>query len=98
MNDFIVSLVRTWVPVGIGAVLTWLATNYNIVVPDDASSSLVVGVAALVIAIYYALARAVEKAFPALGKLLVGLGIGKAPQYPPTEPESVTAVKAARGY
>lgn len=82
MNDFIISLIRTWVPVGIGAFITWLATNYDIVVPADASSSLVVGVAALVIAVYYALARAVEKAFPALGRLLVGLGAGKAPQYP----------------
>lgn len=85
MNDFIVSLVRTWVPIGVGSVLAWLATNYDIVVPADASSSLVVGVAALIIAIYYAAARAVEKAFPSLGKLLVGLGIGKAPTYPPVE-------------
>jgi len=84
MNDFVTSLIRTWVPVGIGSFLAWLATNYDIVVPADASSSLVVGVAALIIAVYYALARAVEKAFPSLGKLLVGLGIGKAPQYPPT--------------
>jgi len=48
MNDFVTSLIRTWVPIGIGAFITWLATNYDIVVPADASSSLVVGVAALV--------------------------------------------------
>jgi hypothetical protein len=90
MSDFITSLIRTWVPIGVGAVITWLATNYNIVVPEDASSSLVVGVAALVTALYYAAARAVEKAYPWLGKLLVGLGVGKAPEYP--------AVTKARGY
>jgi hypothetical protein len=95
MNDFVTSLIRTWVPIGIGAFITWLATNYNIVVPDDASSSLVVGVAALVTALYYALARALEKAYPWLGRLLVGLGVGKAPQYPTTAP---AAVKSVRGY
>lgn len=95
MNDFFTSLIRTWVPVGVGAVLTWLATNYNIVVPEDASSSLVLGAAVLVTAVYYALARAIEKAYPWLGKLLVGLGVGKAPEYPPTPPE---AVREVRGY
>jgi hypothetical protein len=85
MSDFVTSLIRTWVPIGVGAFITWLATNYNIVVPDDASSSLVVGVAALVTAVYYALARALEKAYPWLGRLLVGLGAGKAPVYPPVE-------------
>lgn len=82
MNDFVTSLIRTWVPIGIGAFITWLATNYNIIVPDDASSSLVVGVAALVTAVYYALARGIEKAWPVFGKVLVGLGAGKAPEYP----------------
>lgn len=82
MNDFITSLIRTWTPIGVGAVITWLATNYSIVVPEDASSSLVVGVLALVTAVYYAVARAIEKAYPSLGKVLVGLGAGKAPEYP----------------
>jgi len=91
MNDFITSLVRTWVPVGVGAFITWLATNYDIVVPKDASSSLVVGVAALVTAVYYAVARAIEKAYPSLGKVLVGLGAGKAPEYP-------AASGSTRGY
>lgn len=82
MTSFFISLIRTWVPVGVGAFITWLATNYDIVVPADASSSLVVGVAALVIAAYYAVARLVEKRFPGLGKILVGLGVGQAPRYP----------------
>lgn len=95
MNDFVTSLIRTWVPIGVGSVLTWLAANYDIVIPKDASSSLVLGVGALVTAVYYALARAVEKAYPWLGKLLVGLGAGKAPEYPPAVPETVRQV---RGY
>lgn len=95
MNDFITSLIRTYVPVGVGAALTWLATTFSIIVPDDASAGLTLFIGALFTAVYYLLARAIEKAFPALGKLLVGLGIGKAPEYPPTVPESV---KAVRGY
>lgn len=95
MNSFLTSLIRTWVPIGIGAFISWLATNYDIIVPADASSSLVVGVVALVTAVYYVLARAVEKAYPWLGQLLVGLGVGKAPEYPPTVPE---AVRTVRGY
>jgi hypothetical protein len=82
MSDFITSLIRTWVPIGVGAFVTWLATNYNVVIPEDASSSLVVGAMGLITALYYAAARAVEKAYPWLGRLLVGLGAGKAPEYP----------------
>jgi hypothetical protein len=82
VSDFVKSLIRTWTPIGVGASLTWLATNYDLVIDDTASSSLVVGLAALLTALYYTLARAVEKAFPQLGAILVGLGVGKAPQYP----------------
>jgi hypothetical protein len=81
MNSYITSLIRTWVPIAIGAVITWLATNYDILVPEDASSSLVVGVTALLIGAYYAVARLLEKRFPWLGKLLVGLGAGSEPAY-----------------
>lgn len=82
MNDFVTSLIRTWVPIGIGGFIAWLATNYDIVIPADASSSLVVGAVALITAVYYAAARAIEKAYPWFGRLLVGLGAGKAPEYP----------------
>lgn len=82
MNNFFISLIRTWVPVGVGAFITWLAANYDVVVPADASSSLVIGVMGLVTAVYYMLARLVEKRWPGLGKILVGLGLGQAPRYP----------------
>lgn len=95
MNDFVTSLIRTYVPIGVGAALTWLATTFSIVVPDDASAGLTLFIGALFTAVYYLLARAVEKAFPSLGKLLVGLGAGKAPEYPPAVPE---AVRSVRGY
>lgn len=93
MNDFAKSLIRTWVPIGIGAVITWLAANYDVVIPEDASSSLVVGAVALVTALYYAAARAIEKAYPWLGRVLVGLGAGSAPAYERPTPEAVRAVR-----
>lgn len=94
MGDFITSLIRTYVPVGVGAVLTWLATTLHIVVPADASAGLTLFVGAVFTAVYYLLARAIEKAWPGLGKLLVGLGVGKAPQYPPATPESAKLLGA----
>lgn len=78
MHDTILSLIRTWVPVGVGAVLAWVATNWDIGVPDDASSSLVVGVTALAIALYYGVVRLLERRFPWFG---VMLGAKREPEY-----------------
>lgn len=74
----VVSLIRTVVPIGIGAVLAWVATNYNVVVPERASSTVVVLTTAAITAGYYALARLVEKRFPRLGRWLVALNLVKA--------------------
>ncbi|WP_216651518.1 hypothetical protein [Actinomadura litoris] len=82
MSDYIVSLIRTWVPVGVGAVLTWLAAKAGIVVDEDTGKGAMLVATALMIAAWYALARAVEKAFPQLGSVLVALGVSKAPVYP----------------
>jgi hypothetical protein len=82
MNDYMVSLIRTWVPVGVGAALTWLATEAGIVLDENTSAMGAVFAVALVTAAYYALARAVERAWPVAGSVLVALGIAKAPTYP----------------
>jgi hypothetical protein len=82
VNDFVVSLIRTYVPLAVGYLVAWLASTFNIVIPDDASQGLVLFVGAVLTAVYYLVARGVEAAWPGLGKILVGLGIGKAPQYP----------------
>lgn len=88
MNDYLVSLIRTWVPIGIGSLITWLSVSYGVVLSDDSSKYLILGAVGLVVGLYYAIARAVEAKFPALGRLLVGLG-ARTPVYPPTAPESV---------
>ncbi|TDD37909.1 hypothetical protein E1287_07580 [Actinomadura sp. KC06] len=79
MNDYIVSLIRTWVPIGIGNALAWLALHYGVVVDADASTKLKLGAAAAVVAGYYALALAVERRWPGVGRFLVALGLQRTP-------------------
>lgn len=84
MSDFVISLVRTVVPVVVGSLLSWLIT-LGIELPADAGSSLSLGIQALVIALYYAGARWLELRWPAFGYLL---GTKKEPVYvTPVSPE-----------
>lgn len=77
-NDYVLSLVRTWVPIGVGAVLSYIAVRWGIVVPEDISTELAVGLTGVVIALYYGIVRALEKQWPWFGKLL---GSSKKPAY-----------------
>jgi uncharacterized membrane protein (DUF441 family) len=80
MNDTLVSLIRTWTPVVVGAVIAFFANRgFDI----DINQNVVVAGA---IAVYYALARALEKRWPVFGVLL---GVPKEPAYrgtPPVQP------------
>lgn len=78
MSDYIVSLIRTWTPVGVGLALTWLAREANIVLDEDTSAMASAVAVALVSGAWYAVARALEARVPALGVLL---GAAKAPAY-----------------
>lgn len=69
MNDLAVSLIRTWVPVGVGAVLSWLITLGANISPADQAGA-VAALTALCIAVYYAAVRAAERKWPAAGVLL----------------------------
>lgn len=79
MNDYVISLIRTWVPVGVGLVITWLARKLGVVLDEDTSAAASAVAAAVVTAVYYAAARALESRWPALGVLL---GAPKTPSYP----------------
>lgn len=70
VNDFLISFIRTAVPVAVGAVLAWLASKTGIILDADSSASLTAGVVAVAVAVYYALARALETRWPWLGVLL----------------------------
>lgn len=78
LSDQIVSLIRTYVPIAVGAFLTWLGVTFDVMIPEDASTALVAGLVALVSALYYAIARALEARWPVFGVLL---GTRRQPTY-----------------
>lgn len=77
VSDYLLSLVRTYVPLGVGVLVTWLA-SYGIQIDSTATAALAAGVGAIVSAALYALIRAAERRWPRLGALL---GVPKAPTY-----------------
>lgn len=86
MTNFVTSLVRTYVPILVGSVLSFLAVKYGFAVEPDVQNQLVAGLTGVVIAAYYLLARLLERKFPQLGVLL---GSTQKPVY--VEPTSTAA-------
>lgn len=78
IRDALASVIRTYVPIGVGFVLTLLARKYGVVIDDTISTSLTTGLAALVAAVYYAAVRLLEAKVPQLGWLL---GLAAQPEY-----------------
>jgi uncharacterized membrane protein (DUF441 family) len=78
MSDFVISLIRTWTPVLVGSLLSWLTSKGLEIDPADAAA-LITALTGIFIAAYYLLARLIEKWFPAIGGLL--LGSRKQPEY-----------------
>lgn len=76
MNDLLVSMIRTWVPIVLGSVLTWLI-EAGVDIDRD---GVIVAVTGFVIAVYYAVVRVLETRYPAVGVLL---GRKTAPTYQP---------------
>jgi hypothetical protein len=87
VNDYIVSLIRTWVPVAVGGALTWLASRTGIVLDENTSAMAATVAVALVTTAYYTAARSLEQKWPRLGRALLTLGLTKAPApaYHPTK-------------
>jgi hypothetical protein len=80
MNDLIASQIRTWVPVAVGALASWLETR-GLHIDADALAGLIAFLTALSTAVYYLVARLLEKyVSPKFGWLL---GWAKAPNYAP---------------
>lgn len=82
MSDYLLSLIRTAVPAGVGAVLTYLATRWGIGLDEQTSAQVAAAATAVVTAVYYALVRALETRWPWFGKLL---GSSKKPAYQVTQ-------------
>jgi hypothetical protein len=70
MNNLITSLIRTYVPIIVGSVISFLAVEHGFAVEPDIQNQLVAGLTGVIIAAYYLVARLLERKFPELGVLL----------------------------
>lgn len=77
MTDFVTSLIRTYVPIFVGALLAWL-TTHGINIDTEAADGFAAFLTAIFGAGYYLIARLLERQWPELGKLL---GVAKKPEY-----------------
>ena len=78
MSDFVTSLVRTYVPIAVGALISWLATR-GITLDPQTQTSLIIGLTGVIQGLYYFVARLIERKLPNVGGLL--LGSSKKPEY-----------------
>jgi len=84
MSDYLLSVIRTVVPVVIGSALGWLATH-GLSLDTETQAGLIAILTAACIAGYYALIRKLEVRWPAVGQWLLGAGVGKTPVYAPAD-------------
>ena len=86
MTNFVTSLIRTYVPIIAGALISWLATA-GLAIEADAQAGLIVFLTAVLQGGYYLAARLLERKFPQFGLLL---GSAQKPVYTePTNPENL---------
>jgi hypothetical protein len=83
LSDTAVSLIRTYVPIVVGAFISWLV-SIGVDLGAEANVALVTFMTAALTGAYYAIARALEKRWPILGRFL--LGSSRVPEY--TEPQA----------
>lgn len=77
INDTLIGLIRTWVPIGVGAAISWLATN-GLELDKETQTAAVIAATGAIQALYYTVVRLVENKVPAVGWLL---GTAKTPAY-----------------
>lgn len=96
MSDYAISIIRTTVPTLVGAVLAWLG-SISIFHPlisgltTDQKAGVVTAITGILIALYYAIVRAVEQRVPGIGVLLGKVAAVQytAPSTPAVAPASV---------
>lgn len=96
MGNYLLSLIRTWVPIVVGTLLTWLAASTHIVISEHSRAVAAAACVAVLSAGYYALVRLLERKVPQLGVLL---GATVQPAYTPPAPAAApfTYVPAVGG-
>ena len=77
MNDFVIRLIRTYVPILAGALVAWLLT-LGVAVDVETQPGLVIAFTGLLQAAYYTLVTLLAKKFP---KIEILLGSKKTPEY-----------------
>lgn len=85
INDTLIGLIRTWVPIGVGAAISWLATA-GLQLDNETQAAAIVAATGAIQAAYYTVVRLLENKYPAIGWLL---GSAKTPTYSPATPEVV---------
>lgn len=78
LGDYVTSQIRTYVPIGVGSLISWLL-SLGIDVGAQAQTGLVIFGTALTTGVYYTTATLIQKKWPAAGSLL--LGSSKVPTY-----------------
>lgn len=78
LSDYVLSVIRTWVPVLVASALVFLAREWNIGVSESTSAALTTNAIAVVTLAYYALVRLAERRWPKIGWLL---GAARTPTY-----------------
>lgn len=77
MSDFLVSQIRTHVPVLVGTLISFL-TTLGLDLDVETQAGLIAGLTGVIISLYYLIVRLIEKKFPKVGILL---GSTKTPNY-----------------
>ena len=77
MSDFLIGFVRTYVPITVGAFISWLVT-LGITLSPETKTGAVTFLTGLFIAVYYTAVRLLAEKWPSIGILL---GYNKAPSY-----------------
>jgi len=77
MNDFVIGLIRTYVPIAVGAGVAWLVT-LGVDLDAGTQTSAVIALTGALQAVYYTAVRYAAEKWPKAGILL---GVNKAPAY-----------------
>ena len=77
LSNQLTGLIRTWVPIAVGGVFSWLATQ-GLALDGETQAGAIVALTGVTQAVYYTLVRLLEQQWPAAGWLL---GKASAPTY-----------------
>lgn len=70
LSNLVISALRTYVPLAVGLLLTWLASTLHVVIDPSSQAGLVALCVAVLTAAYWTLVRLVEQHFPGAGTFL----------------------------